>query len=280
MNINGWKYYNHAAVPTTAPHEEVDRRPLEDGSIWKLSGGKPLLARWTTAFDCGYETQWWYVIKDTPFVLSELKAKRRYEINKGKKFFRVEVCDPREHKEALLEIQLAAYGAYPAKYRPTVDREKFLAQLDGWTDSTVLGAYELETGRMVGYAKLTKQQDKCINFAVLKTIPEYEKYSLNAALVAGALEYFEDCLSQGWYICDGARNINHETSFQDYLEKYFGFRKAYCKLQIAYAPKLGWMVRLLYPFRRLLRKLDGIRMMHLINSILKMEELHRGEAKE
>lgn len=34
-----WKYYNHAAVPTTAPHEEVDLASLKDGSVWKLRGG-------------------------------------------------------------------------------------------------------------------------------------------------------------------------------------------------------------------------------------------------
>ncbi len=29
-------------------------------------------------------------------------------------------------------------------------------------------------------------------------------------------------------ICDGARIVQHETSFLDYLGKYFGFIKAYC----------------------------------------------------
>ena len=26
MRIEGWKYYNHAAIPTTAPHEMPDLR--------------------------------------------------------------------------------------------------------------------------------------------------------------------------------------------------------------------------------------------------------------
>lgn len=34
-----WEYYNHAAVPTTAPNEKVDLEPLIDGSVWKLRGG-------------------------------------------------------------------------------------------------------------------------------------------------------------------------------------------------------------------------------------------------
>lgn len=39
MEIKGWKYYNHAAIPTTAPHELTDISLIADGSIWKLGGG-------------------------------------------------------------------------------------------------------------------------------------------------------------------------------------------------------------------------------------------------
>ena len=37
-----WKYYNHALIPTTEPHEEI---PF-DKSIFK--GTKAILARWTS----------------------------------------------------------------------------------------------------------------------------------------------------------------------------------------------------------------------------------------
>ena len=39
MNIEGWRYYNHAAIPTTEPHERVNLRPINDMSIWKIGGG-------------------------------------------------------------------------------------------------------------------------------------------------------------------------------------------------------------------------------------------------
>lgn len=38
MQIDGWKYYNHAAIPTTAPHEIPNISPITDGSIWKSGG--------------------------------------------------------------------------------------------------------------------------------------------------------------------------------------------------------------------------------------------------
>ena len=52
-----------------------------------------------TCDDCGYETNWWYVVKDTPFDLNSLKAKRRYEINKGIKNFEVIDIDPKNYSE-------------------------------------------------------------------------------------------------------------------------------------------------------------------------------------
>ena len=119
-----WKYYNHAMIPTTAPHEIPDLQVLKDGAIWKIERQKiPLLVRWTTEFDCDNETQWWYVIKDTPFNILDLKAKRRYEINKGKKNFEVRRVKASEYAEDLFKIQMKALASWPEKYRPAVDEQ-------------------------------------------------------------------------------------------------------------------------------------------------------------
>lgn len=111
----------------------------------------------------------------------------------------------------------------------------------------------------------------------MRADPLCEKYGVNAALVEGVLREFDSFLASGGYICDGARSINHETAFQDYLEKYFEFRKAYCKLHVIYNPKLKWVIRLLYSIRGLLLKMDGIGVIHSINSVLRMEVICRNE---
>lgn len=107
---------------------------------------------------------------------------------------------------------------------------------------------------------------------------EYEKLQINAALVRYLLECnSENLKKKNFYILDGARSINRETHFQDYLEKYFGFRKAYCKLRIAYNPKIKWMIPLLYSMRKLLIKFDNLGVFHQVNAILKMEEIVRNQ---
>ena len=283
MNVFNWKYYNHAVIPTTAPHEEPDLTPIRDGSIWHIDGKKPLLARYTTNWDCGYDTGWWYVIKDTPFDISALKTKRRYEITKAMRFFDVkEIVNPIEYTEAFAYVQERAFSAYPLKYRPKFNKGAFINSLSDWYEKIIAGsikvfaAFYKETSELAGYSYIIIN-NKNIDFAVQKTNPEFEKFNVNAALVNGVLEAFKDKLSDGSYICDGARSINHETHFQDYLEKYFGFRKAYCKLNLVYSSYLcKIVVALLFPFRFFVEKLGSrIGLFHHLSAILKMEEIAR-----
>lgn len=41
--MQSWKYYNHAMVPTTPPHEKIDETPMADGNIWKIGGGQAFI---------------------------------------------------------------------------------------------------------------------------------------------------------------------------------------------------------------------------------------------
>lgn len=277
MDINGWKYYNHAAISMCAPHEIPDLTPINNKTIWKIKGGKPLLVRWTTEFDCKEETQWWYVIKDKPFDISTLKAKRRYEINKGLKNYDVSIINPLVYKEELFNVQVAAFSAYPEKYRPTVNKDSFIKNIEGWSKYSVFGVFSKDTEELCGYALLTQNSDSYLGLNVLKTNPIHEKNAVNAALVAGILYHYDAFLRNGGYICDGERSISHETAFQDYLEKYFEFKKVYCHLNIKYNPKVSWLIKIIYPFRKLLLKFDFKKIVHNINSVLKMEEIIRSQ---
>ena len=281
MKTDEWKCYHRAVIPRTPPHVVPDLRPIENGSIWKIwRRGRPLLARWITDFDCGYETNWWYVIKDTPFDIDALKAKRRYEITKGLKNFDVRIIDPRAYKEELYRVQVAAVSAWPSKYRPLTDQERFTNGIDAWGRYAVFGAFLKETKELAGYALLSSGGEGFINFSTMMTVPSLEKYSVNAALVWEVVTQCTKFLSAGGILCDGARSIRHETAFQDYLEKYFGFRKAYCHLHVRYHPKIKWLIRLLFPLRKALLALDGMGVVHSVNGVLKMEEICRGDAAE
>lgn len=266
-----WHYYNHALIPNTPPHKDLDVSELADKNIWKQRP-KPLLARWTTDFDCGYETNWWYCIKDDKFDINTVKSKIRYNIKKGISNFDVKVIDPCDYKEELYNVQVAAFSAYPETYRLAVNKENFLKETSAWSEKyVVFGAFEKEDGTLQGYS-LCHERDCCVGLDVQKTNPAYEKLQINAALVNEICEYYNERLSKDFYIVDGERNILHETAFQDYLERYFGFRKAYCKLHIKYRRGIGVVVRLLYPFRKLIAKMN-FKTAKLVTGVLKMEEI-------
>lgn len=270
MNIEGWKYYNHAAIPDCAPHEKPALGSIADGTIWRI-GGVPLFARWTSNWDCGYETNWWYVIKDEPFDISALKSKRRYEINKGNKNFEIKIINPHDCEDDLYGITIKALSAWPEKYRPKIDRVKW--SVEGWDKYMIFGAYERNNNVLEGYA-IVEDCQSYASFSVLRTNPETEKFGINAAIVDGILQYFRKRFNGSFYICDGERSIRHETSFQDYLEKYFEFRKAYCKLNLKYRMGFGMVVRFLFPLRKLLKGKTSIG--SSIVAVLKMEEIRLG----
>lgn len=143
MNKLKWFYYNHALLPTTAPHEQVDETVIKQCKLWRKKWeGVPLLIRWTTNFDCPEKTEWWYCIKDTPFDISSLKSKKRYEINKGKKNFYVKEINPLDFKEEIYSIQLAAFESYPLEYRPKINKEKIWKIIEeDWINHKVYGAF-------------------------------------------------------------------------------------------------------------------------------------------
>lgn len=270
LEIDGWKYYNHAAIPTCAPHEKPNLQPIISGSIWR-SFNNILLARWTSDYDCGHETNWWYIVKDSPLDLMQLKAKRRYEINKGIRNFDVRIINPNDYPDDLFRVTTAAYTAWPDKYRPNIEKERFLKSIDRWNGYEVYGAFSRDSGDLCAYGMLQKAS-KWADFIVLRADPSYEKQAVNAATVYGILKHCEAFLADGGCICDGARSINHETAFQDYLEKYFGFRRAYCKLHLRFRPGIGFVIVLLSPLKHWLRKFDNIGIIHKINGVLLMKE--------
>lgn len=274
--MENWLVYNHAVIPTTMPDQLPDLRPIEDGSIWRIPEEKVFLARWTTDFDCAKVTNWWYEIKDVPFDIMELNSKHRNVVKKGLKNFTVRRIDPSEYAVEMFEVAELAFSVYPAKYRPVLNRDVYIADVRGWKDR-VYGAFSIETGELSGYS-VVHENGRFLEQRIVKTKPQWEKQGVNAALVNGALTDCADRLADGGIYYIGERTIQHETNYPEYLERYFGFRKAYCRLHIRYNPKIEAAVRLLYPMRGLLRKLDGIGVIHKINGVLKMEEIVRENA--
>ena len=263
-----WKLYHNALIPRQSPIEP-ELTAVNSRALWK-EYPKALFIRYTTNFDCEEKTEWWYVVKDEPMDLGKLNSKRRYEITKGNRNYEVRRIDSVEYQAEMYRVTQAAYGAYPEKYRPDLTEESFAKTIADWPQFEVYGGFSRENNELCAYA-MVRKNGNWADFCVLHVDPACEKKAVNAAMVYGILLENEEYLKNGGYICDGNRTIRHESAFQNYLEKYFGFRKAYCKLHIIFRPGIGLVVKMLFPFRKILRKFDHIGIIHNVNSVLTMK---------
>lgn len=245
MNCD-WKYKNFGLVSNCEPHES----PNID---FKLDNKRSLYYLWTENFDCNIETSWWYVIKDDIFDLNTLKAKRRYEINKGLKNFDVKVINPIEHLAEINEIRDALFSQYPDEYRTKNNPEQQKKFYSSRCDQEWLSIGAFKGNQLCGFLDV-KIGERCLNFVRMCVSPKFEKENVNFALVYNMLENCKKYIEQGYYLCDGSRTIRHKTNFQDWLIKYFKFRKAYCILRIK--PSIGFrlIINVLTPFNSILEK--------------------------
>lgn len=272
--MSSWKYYNHAVIPTTAPHETVDITDIENGDIWKQYP-KALLARWTTNWDCGHETNWWFLIKDSSIVLEELSSHSRKHIRQGIAKCEVKVIDSSAYAEELYACSHAAFAKYGIATNE-ISKEEFIINCKKDSRLTYFAGFENESKKLIGYL-LVREDGNYAEIITAKFDPSFLNTHVSDALYYVVINNYLSNKKKGYYVCSGERNINHLTNTQEYKEKTFGYRKAYCKLHIAYRPWFGMVVKLIYPFRKALMLFDSVKFVHLINGVLRMEEIQKNE---
>ena len=278
MNIEGWKFYNHAAIPTTAPHEPVNMKPIENGNIWQIEGGTPLLARWTTDWDCGYETNWWYCIRDGKFSLEELSPSSRKHIRQALKhnsIVRTKIED------SLVDELYRVYSEATSHYELAdniQDKGSFVSGLiERRTTVDLFLAYDLDN-ELLAYMTV-RPEDGWVEIETAKFGEKAHKAQSSNALYYTLLDYYLN-KKKVQYVSSGSRSINHQTGTQEYKERVFGYRKAYCSLHVKYRPSVALLVKLAYPLRSFLNKFDKNTKMHQLNAVLKMEQFVRNGRRE
>lgn len=274
-----WSLYSGALILKGRP-------PHADNNDVTIAEAKEALAhwgghfcRWTTDFDCGHETEWWYCLRDTPIELNQFKSKTRNEINRGLRTTSYRLLNAEEVKSllpAMYNVAIESFSEYPAKYRPVLNKDVFFMGMEQNKKNgmDIWGCFDEKTGELAGYS-LCNVNDGVVYLLVVKVRPTFLKNRVNAGLVFTLCKYYlnEQALR---YVCDGSRNIRHETNYQNYLVKTLGFRKAYCKLNIVYRPIMNFVVNALYPFRGVLKSLsNNSAILYNIYCVLKQEEYAR-----
>ncbi len=273
-----WYKYQNAYLLNQLP--AADNSEIDKVAVRKLIiCNNALFARWTSHFDCGYETNWWYCIKDKWEDISILNAKQRYRIKKGLNNVDIHVIvggfkrEDDQLASNIFECAVECFADYPEEYRPILQKEtftKWLLSLGKLVDIWVCS--DKEIGDVCGYGYCTRQENM-VHLSQIKIPTRWLKNEVNAALAYKICEYYlKECGYK--YICDGERNIRHQTNYQDFLVRVLNFRYAYCKLNIVYHPLVQLSILILYPFRKFLAKSKN-KFIYNIYCLLNQEEIFR-----
>ncbi|MBO7597328.1 MAG: hypothetical protein J6T70_09825, partial [Bacteroidales bacterium] len=209
-------------------------------------------ANYITDFDVTKPTQWWFTIKDSEYDLTQLQAKKRYEITKARKYCNTCEINPFDYINELFDCYKESFTAYSKHFGVgDIDFSSFLKYITSLKNEGCNHFYATffnESSKLIGFLIITIK-DNIVYLKQQKTNPRYEKFNSNAALIDFVLtQYNEQLKVKSVMFSNGSRNIKHETNFNAYLEKYFGFRKAYSKLCVVYRFPFGLIVKMLKPF--------------------------------
>lgn len=274
--IQGWRYYNHAVVPTTVPHKSVDTTSIENGIIWK-EFPKAILARWTTDFDSETETDWWYIIRDGVYSVEDFSSHHKKHIRQAMKKCYVQRINAHEMVEDVLRVHLEAIARYK-NYDTKIDKDAFISTVKAEEDNVEWwGAFLIDTNLLIGYMKV-RVKDDIADIAVSKFSSLYLNARMSDALYHTVLGHYLNERKMR-YVNSGEKSISHITNTQDYKISEFNYRKAYCKLNVVYNPKYKLLIKVMYPFRKTMKLLSKIGMIDKLLSVFEMEEIIRKEKK-
>lgn len=273
MTINyksiDWYFYRNALLPQVSPHQNISLTHYEEKELLKLT--KAYFLRWTSNFDAPEETRFWYIIKDTQEGLETYTSKIRNQIKKGLRLCHIEKTDRDVIINEGYRVYRLAFDHYQTVQKP-LDENVFQNSI-----STLEGTWEFwsvrnDAGTLIAYSQ-NHILDNICNYSIVKLDPNFLSLYPAYALFYTMNNHYLNTRHLR-YVHDGTRNLAHQTNIQNFLCNKFNFRKAYCTLHLAYRTDIAILVKILYPFRRLIKTIPYA-LFQKLSVLLKHEEIRR-----
>ena len=254
--------YKHAWIWIGPENEEPRLGYAECRDLLKQGGW---LVRNTYDFDCGEETGFWNVVKDSFGGMEELSSKMRNQVRRSMANYEFR----RMTREELLALGYPVHRAAAESYRVKADiptEEEFRRDVMQGPENDWWGAFDKEDGHLAAFAKNIVYDQIC-DYSVMKARPdELPRYPYYGLIYTMNQYYLEKCGLR--YVNDGARSITEHSNIQPFLMQKFHFRKAYCRLNVVYKPWMALLVKALFPFRKWVPVAS-------VRSLLNQEEMTR-----
>lgn len=264
--LGGYGEYKHTLVWRGKHNEENKLTPREAKLILKST--KSWMLRNIYDWDSDEPTNFWAVINDTHREISELPSKVRNQVRRCLKDCEIKIIS----KEELVTFN--GYEVFKSSFKRYRDVTVKIPSRNEWEKSIYnkkkfefWGVFQKASGILIAYSMIS-HIGNIVNYNTLKAIPELmnKHYPYFGLLYEMNRKYLLEDKAE--YVFDGFRSITEHSNIQPFLEKNFLFRKAYCKVKIYYKPWLGFIISLLYPFKKIIP-------FTIIKHILNFEAIHR-----
>ncbi len=225
-----------------------------------------LMVRNLYDFD-GAESSFWFVIKDSKDEFRGHTTQKRIQKSLSSLTFE-RILKKDFPLEEAYSVMMENYLFYKTKQNiPSFD--EFKTRVFSMDDSyDIWTAREKQTNELAAWA-IRKRYETYCEYQTIKAHPKffstcYPFYGMYYV----CNEYYLKTLNLK-FVSDGARTITNHSNIQNFLMEKFNFRKAYCHLNVVYQWWLTPIVKLLFPFRKILPQGS-------IKSLLNMEAMKRG----
>jgi len=242
-----WRRHHGALVPLQMPHTVSScLNEAELGAA--LVRNRAAFARWEEEFDQLDGGEWWHVIKDEPESLECRSNNTRSKIRRGAKKFDVESVSRGEIMTEGYPVYRSAFQRYDT-FENVLPKSAFCDAISCLPEEVEFWSVrDKKTRELVAFSENLVRDGACFYVSMWFRPEGMKRY-------AGYVLFYEmNCyyLNQKnmSYVSDGARSISHQTNIHEFLIQKFGFRRAYAKLRVVYAPGVGLVVKMLYPMRK------------------------------
>lgn len=251
-----FKLYGRMVVPFGPADADYTLAPGEASRALRSFGGA--LLRTTNGFQPDRTASEWYAVICRAFtpIESVRSSNTRSKLRRGLRNCDVRTLSCGELAGTGYEVYRRAFDRYGGADEP-VAPSAFEAQVmsaEGFDDIVDHWGVFCD-GRLAGYASNYVFGDTEALYSTLKFHPDLLRKYSSYVLFHKMNEYY---LREGGvgYVNDGFRSILHGTDLQDFLQRNFSFERAPTGLAAFYRPQYRLFVRVTFPLRGLIGKLD------------------------
>ena len=216
-------------------------------SLFKQGGA---MVRNTYNWDKKEESTFWYVIKDTFGGIEELPSKARNQVRKSLKTYEIRKVS----FEEMLEVGCVLFNKSRERFGESkkITQEQWKARLLRDNPCDFWMGFDRETGAPASFAINAIYADY-VDYSTMGISPDFPNntYPMYGLIYEMNRYYLDE--KKVPFVCDGVRSITGHSNIQSVLEEKFKFRRAYCDLQVFYKPVLGFAVKVLFYFRKLIK---------------------------